>query len=99
MAAIGARTLEAAALSRAVEAREAALRERQAEIAETRATLDGVERDLTVARADGAVGLATLRVLGTRIAICSTISCGAIMPRPPRTATRRGSTSPPGARP
>ncbi|WP_082483498.1 hypothetical protein [Methylobacterium sp. Leaf87] len=63
MAAIGARTLEAAALSRAVEAREAALRERQAEIAETRATLDGVERDLTVARADGAVGLATLRVL------------------------------------
>ena len=63
MATIGARTLEAAALSREVEARDAALRERQAEIAETRSILDGVTRDLTVARSEGEVGLATLRVL------------------------------------
>ncbi len=63
MAAIGARTLEAAALSREVEARDATLRERQAEIAVTRATLDDTTRDLTAARADGAVGLATLHVL------------------------------------
>ncbi|MCJ2082072.1 hypothetical protein [Methylobacterium sp. J-090] len=63
MAAIGARTLEAAALSRQVEARDATLEERRAEIAETRATLADVTRDLTSARSEGAVGLATLRVL------------------------------------
>lgn len=63
MAAIGARTLEAAALSRQVEAKDATLEERSAEIAETRATLADVTRDLTSARTEGAVGLATLRVL------------------------------------
>ncbi|KQP06746.1 hypothetical protein ASF28_16520 [Methylobacterium sp. Leaf99] len=63
MAAIGARTLEAAALSRQVEAKDATLEERRAEIAETRATLADVTRDLTSARTEGAVGLATLRVL------------------------------------
>ncbi|WP_018042671.1 MULTISPECIES: hypothetical protein [Methylobacterium] len=56
MAAIGARTLEIAALSRNVEERDAAL-------ASTRATLDGVERDLATARAEGTLSLATLEVL------------------------------------
>ncbi|MCC0805693.1 hypothetical protein FPV16_05545 [Methylobacterium sp. W2] len=56
MAAIGARTLEIAALSRNVEQRDAAL-------ASTRATLDGVERDLAAARAEGTLSLATLEVL------------------------------------
>ncbi len=56
MAAIGARTIEIAALSRNVE-------ERDADLASTRATLDGVERDLTTARAEGTLSLATLEVL------------------------------------
>jgi len=63
LAAIGARTLEAATLSRQVEAGTASLQAREAEIAETRTALAGVERDLAAARADGAVGLATLQVL------------------------------------
>lgn len=56
MAAIGARTLEIAALSREVETREAAM-------AQTLETLGTTERDLAAARTDGAVGLATLQVL------------------------------------
>ncbi|MHC2018895.1 hypothetical protein [Methylobacterium sp. CM6247] len=56
MAAIGARTLEIAALARNVE-------ERDATLASTRATLDGVERDLATARAEGTLSLATLEVL------------------------------------
>lgn len=63
LAAIGARTLEAATLSRQVEAGTATLRAREAEIAETRTALASVEHDLAAARADGAVGLATLKVL------------------------------------
>ncbi|GJE16270.1 hypothetical protein AIGOOFII_0974 [Methylobacterium marchantiae] len=56
MAAIGARTLEIAALARGVEEREAAL-------ASARATLDGVEQDLHTARAEGTLSLATLEIL------------------------------------
>lgn len=56
MAAIGARTLEIAALAREVEARDATL-------ASTRETLGGVERDLASARSDGTLGLATLNAL------------------------------------
>nr|WP_204262926.1 hypothetical protein [Methylobacterium sp. BTF04] len=63
MAAIGARTLEIAALARTVEEREAAMRERDAVIAETRATLGGVEHDLETTRSDSAIGVATLQVL------------------------------------
>jgi chromosome segregation ATPase len=63
LAAIGARTLEAAALSRRVEAGTTILQAREAEIAETRTALASVESDLAAARADGAVGRATLQVL------------------------------------
>lgn len=63
MAAIGARTLEIAALSREIEERDAVLRAREAEMAATRETLGGVERDLEASRAEEVVGAATLRVL------------------------------------
>ncbi|MGU3359705.1 hypothetical protein ACLBWX_05160 [Methylobacterium sp. M6A4_1b] len=63
LAAIGARTMEAAALTRTVEEREATLSEREAVLAATRATLSDVERDLEAARQDTALGLATLQVL------------------------------------
>lgn len=63
LAAIGARTMEAAALTRTVEARDATLSEREAVIAATRATLNAVERDLETARQDTALGIATLQVL------------------------------------
>lgn len=56
MAAIGARTVEIAALARTVE-------ERDTSLASTRATLDGVERDLETARAEVSVSLSTLQVL------------------------------------
>ncbi|HEX8416464.1 MAG TPA: hypothetical protein VF641_02570 [Methylobacterium sp.] len=63
MAAIGARTLEIASLSREIEERDAALRARETEIAATREMLGGVERDLAASRAEEVVGAATLRVL------------------------------------
>jgi hypothetical protein len=63
LAAIGARTMEAAALTRTVEARDATLSEREAALAATRASLSDVERDLEAARQDTALGLATLQVL------------------------------------
>jgi hypothetical protein len=63
LATIGARTLEAAALARTVESREASLSEREADIAATRATLGAVERDLDAARQESALGVATLQVL------------------------------------
>lgn len=63
MAAIGARTLEIAALAREIEGRDAVLRAREAEMAVTRETLGGVERALETSRAEEAVGAATLRVL------------------------------------
>ncbi len=63
LAAIGARTLEAAALTRTVEARDATLREREAVLAATRETLGTAERDLEAARQEAAVGVATLQVL------------------------------------
>jgi hypothetical protein len=63
LAAIGARTMEAAALTRTVEARDTTLSEREAALAATRATLGDVERDLEAARQDTALGLATLQVL------------------------------------
>lgn len=63
MAAIGARTLEIAALAREVEGRDAVLRTRDAEIVAARETLGGVEQDLGAARAEGVVGTATLQVL------------------------------------
>ncbi|MCJ2034714.1 hypothetical protein [Methylobacterium sp. J-068] len=63
LAAIGARTLEAAALTRTVESRDATLSEREAVIAATRETLSSVERDLATARQDAALGIATLKVL------------------------------------
>ncbi len=63
MAAIGARTLEIAALAREIEARDTTLGIREAEMAATKEMLDGVERDLAASRAEEAVGAATLRVL------------------------------------
>lgn len=63
LAAIGTRTMEAAALTRTIEARDATLSEREAVLAATRATLSDVERDLEAARQDTALGLATLQVL------------------------------------
>jgi hypothetical protein len=63
LAAIGARTLEAAALARTVEDRDATLREREAAMSATRATLSAVERDLERVRQDAAIEAATLQVL------------------------------------
>lgn len=56
LAAIGARTMEVESLARTVEAREASL-------ATTRTTLEGVSRDLETVRGESALGLATLQVL------------------------------------
>lgn len=63
MEAVGERTLQIAALSREIEASDAVLREREAEIATALATLAGLERDLGTARTDGALSLATLHAL------------------------------------
>ncbi|WP_264046415.1 coiled-coil domain-containing protein [Methylobacterium flocculans] len=63
LAAIGARTLEAAALTRTVEARDETLRAREGEIAATRETLGATERDLETVRREAALGIATLQVL------------------------------------
>lgn len=56
MAAIGSRTMEVEALARTLEAREASL-------ATTQTTLEGVSRDLETVRGESALGLATLQVL------------------------------------
>jgi hypothetical protein len=63
MAAIGARTLEIATLSRELDERDSVLRAREAEILAAKQAIEGVERDLEAARAEEAVGVATLRVL------------------------------------
>ena len=63
LAAIGARTLEAAALARTVEDRDATLRERAGALTAPPATLSAVERDLERVRQDAAIEAATLQVL------------------------------------
>lgn len=63
MAAIGVRTLEAAALSRAIEERETTLRAKESEIAEISGQRDRTTLDLEATRSDFALGVATLEVL------------------------------------
>lgn len=63
MSAIGARTLEIAALSREIEHRDAALNARKLEIEEAFTRITSLDRDLAGARSEGAVGLAALTAL------------------------------------
>lgn len=63
MAAIGARTLETAAMARRVEEREAELQARKAEIEAALARIDGLDKDLAALRSDHDVGLAALQAL------------------------------------
>jgi len=63
MEAIGARTLEIAALAKTLTAQDASLAERQAEIEQALARIAGLDRDLADAKTEGAAGLATLHAL------------------------------------
>ncbi|WP_238311590.1 Atg14 domain-containing protein [Methylobacterium organophilum] len=63
MVAIGARTLETAAMARRVEEREAELQARKAEIEAALARIDGLDKDLAALRSDHDVGLAALQAL------------------------------------
>lgn len=63
LAAIGARTLEIAALSREIEHRDAALNARKLEIEEAFTRITSLDQDLSGARSEGAVGLAALTAL------------------------------------
>lgn len=63
MEAIGARTVEIAALTRTVSTRDASLAERLAEIEAATARIAELDRELEGARTEGAAGLATLHAL------------------------------------